>query len=181
MHAARAAARGPAPARRGRAPWTGGSAAISRRTSSPPDRVPLLAHHLLVLQHRPCCRTVPQYDSSTAPRFALSRQQPRTTHIIAERLFYATSGYQLLPAIMFDYKEGRGQGKRLPATRQRARGCCHHLGRTGRPGGPRRAARAACMHWDLPACMPAARGGARRAAWHALGFACMHESCWLAG
>jgi hypothetical protein len=34
------------------------------------------------------------------------------------------------------------------------------------------------MHWDLPACLPAARGGARRAAWHALGFLI---SCWLHG
>ena len=178
MHAARAAARGPAPAGNGRAPWTGGAAAISRRTSSPPDRVPLLAHHLLVLQHRPCCRTVPQYDSGSGPRFALSRQQPRTTHIIAERLFYATSGYQRMRAVTSDHKEGCRQGARLPATRQRAQGYCNQLGRSGRPGGPRRGRRAACMHWDLPACLHALRGGARRAAWHALGFL---SSCWLAG
>ena len=120
------------------------------------------------------------YDRSTAPRSALPRQQPRATHRAAQRLFKATSGYQLLPPVMCDHKEGCAPGARLPATRQRARGCCHHLGQSGRPGGARRPPRAACMHWDLPACLPAARGGARRAAWHALGFACMHESCWLA-
>jgi hypothetical protein len=60
--------RRPAP-RRGVAPWTAATPPISRRTSSPPDRVRLLAHHLLVLQHRPCCRTVPQYDRRGGRRF----------------------------------------------------------------------------------------------------------------
>ena len=46
------------------------------------------------------------------------------------------------------------------------------------PGGRR--ARRACTGICLHACL-LLRGGARRAAWHALGFACMHESCWLAG
>ena len=107
-------------------------------------------------------------------------KQPRTTHIIAERLFYATSGYQRMRAVTSDHKEGCRQGARLPATRQRAQGYCNQLGGSGRPGGPRRPPGAACMHWDLPACLPAA---ARRRAAGCLactGFACMHESCWLA-
>eukprot|EP01049_Picozoa_sp_SAG25_P000638 SAG25_NODE_23_length_22180_cov_132.152892_3_plen_184_part_00 len=161
-----------------RAPWTGGSAPISRGTPRPSDPVTLLSHDLRLLQ-RPSARPRDLwYDRSTAPRSALPRQQPRTTRIIAERLFYAAIGYQRMRAVMSDHKEGYGQGARLPATRQRAQGYCNQLGRSGRPGGPRRAARAACMHWDLPACLHALRGGARRAAWHALGFLI---SCWLAG
>jgi hypothetical protein len=57
-----------------------------------------------------------------ARRSALPRQQPRTTRIIAERLFYATIGYQRMQAVISDHKEGYGQGARLPATRQRAQG-----------------------------------------------------------
>jgi hypothetical protein len=161
-----------------RAPWTGAAAPISRGTPRPSDPVTLLAHDLRLLQ-RPSARPRDLwYDRSSGPRSALPRQQPRTTRIIAERLFYATSGYQRMRPVMSDHKEGCGQGARLPATRQRAQGYCNQLGRSGRPGGPRRAARAACMHWDLPACLHALRGGARRAAWHALGFLI---SCWLAG
>eukprot|EP01047_Picozoa_sp_COSAG01_P047272 COSAG01_NODE_4502_length_4970_cov_587.236707_3_plen_133_part_00 len=65
-------------------------------------------------------------------------------------------GYQRMWAVMSDHKEGCRQGARLPATRQRAQGYCNQLGRSGRPGGPRRAA---------------ARGV------HALGFACMPACC----
>ena len=169
---------GGAAGRAAAAPWTGATPPISRGTPRPSGPVTLLAHDLRLLQ-RPSAR--PRYlwyDRSSGPRSALPRQQPRTTRIIAERLFYATSGYQRMRAVTSDHKEGCRQGARLPATRQRAQGYCNQLGRSGRPGGPRRGRRAACMHWDLPTCLHALRGGARRAAWHALGFL---SSCWLAG
>ena len=162
------------PAARRAPPWTGGAAAISRGTPRPSDPVTLLAHDLRLLQ-RPSARPRDLwYDRSTARGSALPRQQLRTTRIIAERLFYATIGYQRMRAVMSDHKEGCRQGARLPATRQRAQGYCNQLGRSGRPGGPRRAAArgvhalgfacmpACCcaaargglpgMHWDLPAC-----------------------------
>eukprot|EP01047_Picozoa_sp_COSAG01_P062415 COSAG01_NODE_7934_length_2985_cov_8.088011_2_plen_250_part_00 len=147
------------------APWTAGGAPISRGNPRPSDPVTLLAHDLRLLQ-RPSARPRDLwYDRSTARGSALPRQQPRTTRIIAERLFYATSGYQRMRPVMSDHKEGCGQGARLPATRQRAQGYCNQLGQSGQPGGPQRATRAACMRACtgicLHACMrcAAARGG----------------------
>eukprot|EP01047_Picozoa_sp_COSAG01_P109820 COSAG01_NODE_38670_length_486_cov_4.914729_1_plen_137_part_10 len=72
-------------------------------------------------------------------RFGHGWQQPPTTHIITQRLFYATSGYQRMRPVTSDHKEGCRQGARLPATRQRAQGYCNQLGRSGRPGGRQQA------------------------------------------